>query len=58
MAGPEILTRGFVYVKENQDLLEETKRIAKEVIKIENYDYLKKERKIAQLNNIILKIKI
>ena len=32
LAGPEILTRGFVYVKENQDLLEETKRIAKEVI--------------------------
>ena len=32
LAGPEILTRGFIYVKESQDLLEETKRLAKEVI--------------------------
>ena len=32
LGGPEILTRGFIYVKESQDLLEETKRIAKEVI--------------------------
>ena len=32
LAGPEILTRGFIYVKESQDLLEETKKIAKEVI--------------------------
>ncbi len=32
IGGPEILTRGFVYVKESQDLLEETKKIAKEVI--------------------------
>lgn len=32
LAGPEILTRGFIYVKESQDLLEETKSLAKEVI--------------------------
>ena len=32
LGGPEILTRGFIYVKESQDLLEETKRISKEVI--------------------------
>lgn len=32
LGGPEILTRGFVYVKESQDLLEQTKLLAKEVI--------------------------
>lgn len=32
VGGPEILTRGFIYVKESQDLLEETKAVAKEVI--------------------------
>lgn len=32
LAGPEILTRGFIYVKESQDLLERTKEIAKDVI--------------------------
>ena len=32
LGGPEILTRGFIYVKESQDLLEETKSISKEVI--------------------------
>ena len=32
LAGPEILTRGFIYVKESQDLLEETKSISREVI--------------------------
>ncbi len=32
IGGPEILTRGFIYVKESQDLLEETKNISKEVI--------------------------
>ena len=32
LGGPEILTRGFIYVKESQDLLEETKKIAREVI--------------------------
>lgn len=32
LGGPEILTRGFIYVKESQDLLEETKKISREVI--------------------------
>lgn len=32
LGGPEILTRGFVYVKESQDLLEQTKLLAKETI--------------------------
>ena len=32
IAGPEVLTRGFIYVKEHQDVLEETKNIAKDVI--------------------------
>ena len=32
IGGPEILTRGFIYVKESQDLLEETKQISREVI--------------------------
>ncbi len=32
VGGPEIITRGFIYVKESQDLLEETKSISKEVI--------------------------
>lgn len=32
IAGPEMLTRGFIYVKESQDLLDETKKISKETI--------------------------
>ena len=32
LAGPEILTRGFIYVKENQDIIEETKKLCLEVI--------------------------
>jgi ribonuclease J len=32
LGGPEILTRGFIYVKESQDMLEETKALSKEVI--------------------------
>ncbi len=32
VGGPEILTRGFIYVKESQDLLEETKQVSREVI--------------------------
>ena len=47
LAGPEILTRGFVYVKESGDLLKETQEICLDVIKdsidIENkkVDYTK-----------------
>ena len=32
LGGPEILTRGFFYVKESQFLLEETKKVSREVI--------------------------
>ncbi len=32
VAGPEILSRGFVYVKENEDLINEAKKIAYDVI--------------------------
>lgn len=32
VGSPEILTRGFIYVKESQDLLEETKKVSREVI--------------------------
>ena len=32
LGGPEILTRGFIYVKESQDLLSETTNLAREVI--------------------------
>ena len=32
VGGPEILTRGFIYVKESQDLLIETKALAKSVM--------------------------
>ena len=32
IAGPEVLTRGFIYVKENLDVVEEIKRLSKETI--------------------------
>ncbi len=32
LAGPEVLTRGFIYVKDNLDLVEEIKQISKEAI--------------------------
>ena len=32
LAGPEILTRGFIYVKENIDLIKEATNISKEII--------------------------
>ena len=40
LAPPEVLTRGFIYVKESADLIEEIKRISKEVIEentLDNY---------------------
>ena len=33
LAGPEILTRGFIYVKDNTDLIEESKKISLSVVK-------------------------
>ncbi len=55
LAGPEILTRGFIYVKEHQDVLDETKKIALEVIsqnisKTENrVDYTKIKNEVREL---------
>ncbi len=48
LGGPEILTRGFIYVKESQDFLEETKRISREVIE----DNIKDNNKRIDYNNI------
>jgi len=32
LAGPSVLTRGFIFVKENQDIIEETRQICLEVV--------------------------
>ncbi len=50
IGGPEILTRGFIYVKESQDLLEETKEISREVIE-ENIDYKNKKVDYSKIKN-------
>ena len=42
VGGPEILTRGFIYVRDNQSLLEDTKSLAKEVIEINIEDNVKR----------------
>ena len=42
LGGPEILTRGFIYVKESQDLLEETKALSKQVIETSIEDNAKR----------------
>ena len=42
LGGPEILTRGFIYVKESQNLLEETKKVAREVIEADIEDGAKR----------------
>ena len=41
LAGPEVLSRGFVYVRESEDLMEEAKYIAKTVLE----KYMKKKVK-------------
>jgi ribonuclease J len=38
LAGPEILTRGFIYVKENIDIIKEASRISLEVIEENSKD--------------------
>ena len=38
LSGPEILTRGFIYVKDNIDLIKESERISLEVINEFNHD--------------------
>ena len=32
IAGPKVLTRGFIYVKENQDIVEKIKELSKDII--------------------------
>ena len=45
LVGPEIITRGFIYVKNNMDIIEEIRRISDEVIKDNTHnkyaDYVK-----------------
>lgn len=50
LAGPEILTRGFIYVKESQDLLEETKAIAKDAIEA-NIEFNSKRVDYSKIKN-------
>ena len=50
LGGPEILTRGFIYVKESQDLLEETKQISRSVIE-ENISANAKRVDYAKIKN-------
>ena len=50
LGGPEILTRGFVYVKESQDLLEHTKELAKTSIE-ENIELNTKRVDYAKIKN-------
>ena len=50
LGGPEILTRGFVYVKESQDLLEQTKSLAKNVVE-ENIEKNVKRVNYAKIKN-------
>ena len=50
LGGPEILTRGFVYVKESQDLLEQTKSLAKNVVE-ENIEKNVKRVDYARIKN-------
>ena len=50
LGGPEILTRGFIYVKESQDLLEETKRLAREAIE-ENIEENQKRIDYSKIKN-------
>ncbi len=55
IGGPEILTRGFIYVKESQDLLLETKELAKQVIEgnimpnIQRVDYSKIKTEVREV---------
>ena len=45
LVGPEIITRGFIYVKNNMDIIEEVKNISENVIKENSHnkyaDYVK-----------------
>ncbi len=50
LAGPEVLTRGFIYVKENQNIVDETKKICLEVIN-NNIDIEIKKVDYTQIKN-------
>ena len=46
LVGPEVMTRGFIYQKDNMDIIEEVKRISEETIKSNTFsnkyaDYVK-----------------
>lgn len=53
LAGPEILTRGFIYVKDNQEIIEQSKAISEEVI-LKNIDEVAKK---IEFNNIKTEIR-
>ena len=50
LGGPEILTRGFIYVKESQDLLEETKELSRKIIE-ENIEPNNKRLDYSKIKN-------
>lgn len=50
LAGPEVLTRGFIYVKENQDIVEETKKICLDII-LKNISEEEKKVDYMQIKN-------
>ena len=52
LGGPEILTRGFIYVKESQDLLTQTKELSKEVIE-KSIDFNSKKVDYTKIKNDI-----
>ena len=50
LAGPSILTRGFIFVKESQDMIEETRRQSLEIIE-KNIDLQNKKVDYTQIKN-------
>ena len=50
LAGPEVLTRGFIYVKENQDIVEETKKLCLDII-LKNISEEEKKVDYTQIKN-------
>ena len=53
LVGPEIMTRGFIYVKDNLDVIEEVKNISTEIIKANTFsnkyaDYVKIRNEIRE----------
>ena len=53
IVGPEIMTRGFIYVKDNLDVIEEVKNISTEIIKANTFsnkyaDYVKIRNEIRE----------